>query len=80
MKAKLPKEDPRLKAQRERAETVAEQQTISETQRRLEDETASFAARFGSRAAVGGLTKSFGARQANRQPVSVAGFGSGFRF
>lgn len=55
LKAKAPQEDPQLKATRERAEKVAEQQAISETQKLLEEETASFGRRFGARAAVGGL-------------------------
>ena len=55
MKVKPPQEDGRTKALRERAEARAEQEVVSETQRRLEDDTASFARRFGARAAVGGL-------------------------
>lgn len=78
MKPKLPKEDPRLKAQRERADQIAEQEVVSETQRRLEDQTALFSSRFGARAAVGGL-KSFGTRKPFQTSGGFGGFG-GVRF
>lgn len=74
MKVKPPEEDPRTKAARERAEQLAEQQLVSETQRRLEDTTAAFTQRFGARAAVGGIPAGFAARQASKAPQV------GFRF
>lgn len=76
MKVKAPKEDPALKASREREEARAESAFINETQGVLDDETRRRTRRLGRRAALTGFAPGGGARPGGSF-VPIGGYVSG---